>query len=231
MSSLFRNLQRAGEAGPDLPDIRSIADPSLRRASREPDRPAPMVSPSDARIAALSDEVAELTQALQAARDEARQRVVAAREEGRKAAETAFRKDEAAVLAVLEEALTAAATQLTGAFDRAERAGLALARAALERVIGPGAPRQQLLDEIIRHQLEILRGQTILSVRMCPLDLAGEARARAEALLAGRGAEVVTDPQLASGDCRIVLRLGEREVGPDIQWNALSALFAELAGE
>lgn len=231
MSSLFRNLRRDGEAGQGLPDIRSIADPTLRRATLEPDHPAQLVSPGEARIAALTEEVAALKLALQAAREEAREQADAGREEGRKAAEAAFRRDETTHLAVLEAALSAAAGQLADSFDRAERAGLALARAALGRVIGPGAPRQQLLEEIIHHQIETLRGQSILSVRMSAQDLAGEGMARAEALFAGRGIEVRADPQLAPGDCRMILRLGERDVGPDVQWSALAALFAELAGE
>lgn len=230
MSSLIRSEYLRDEAMTDRPDVRSLTDPSLRRSQAPADPPAPMLSPSDAKIAALTEEVAALREALRLAREETQEKSTAALKEGRRLAREEFRRDEAAMLDRIETGLSDASERLAAALERSERGGLALARAALERVFGPESAQQQLIQDIIRHQLTELTSRQVLAVRLSEADFPKEAGAPLETLLCDRQIELVRDPQLAAGDCRIVLRLGEREVGPDIQWRALAALFEELAG-
>lgn len=232
MSFLIKTGDTTDAAGHERHGIRSLADPSLRRCEGGAERPAPMVSPSDARIAALTEEVAILRESLRLEKERSKEKASAALEEGRRRAADAWQRDEAAVLAILEDHLTDAASQMAGAFDRAERAGLALALAALERVLGPGAERAGLLEEIVQHQMRHLRSQQVLAVHVSAAEFTGTHGLGAlRKRLSARQTDLIEDPSLQPGECRIRLRLGELEVGPDVQWKALVDLFAELAGQ
>lgn len=232
MSSLIRARYATADTGGGFPDIRSLSDSSLRPHAQEVEALAPMVSPSDARIAALTEEVAELKEALRLSREEAEEESAAALAEGRKLAEEEFRRDEKAVLDLLDRHLADAAERLEAAFVRSERAGLALARAALERVLGPGAASAGMCEAIIRHQMQMLRSEHVLAIRISEeVFCDGTGADEIHDFLSSGQVELIVDPVLPAGDCRIVLRLGELEVGPETQWRALAALFAELAGE
>lgn len=232
MSFLIKTGDATDTVARERHGIRDLIDPSLRRSEGAGEMPVPMLSPSDARIAALTEEVAILRESLRLEKERSREKAEAALEEGRRRAVEAWERDEAAALELLEARVTDAASRMAEAFDRAEQAGLALAQAALERVLGPDADRGGLIEEIVRHQMRRLRAEQVLAVHVSDAEFAdGEGLSGLRTLLSARQADLVEDPSLQPGECRIRLRLGEMEVGPDVQWNALACLFAELAGE
>jgi type III secretion protein L len=127
----------------------------------------------------------------------------------------------------IEEAAAAALAAVAAALDNTERQAALLARACLDRLFLAPENRATLVCDLIRRQVEALRGQAAVRIEVSAEDFAD-----ADALAAvAAGCEIAASPALASGDCTIDLALGAIDIGLDQQWGALRAALDGAIGE
>jgi flagellar biosynthesis/type III secretory pathway protein FliH len=184
---------------------------------------------------ALSTRVVDLEQALERARrliekhDETlAEAIAAARTEGRAAGVDEGRRQadqgREAALAALEEGLRAALTTQSDQIGALEILAVQIARSGLARILGPQAPQGDLIATIVRDQVRRLAGEAMVRVEVSATDFSDPA-ALADLAQDLGGVEIAPLARLPTGACRIVLRLGELEVGAAGQWRALAEVF------
>jgi flagellar biosynthesis/type III secretory pathway protein FliH len=127
----------------------------------------------------------------------------------------------------LTEGVSRACDELGGDIESLERLALLVAQAALEQVLGPDADQKRLVAQIIARQVELLGAEAILMVEVPSKDFAHSDLAGLRAPTGG--IEIKASDDIVKGGCRIKLRLGSLEVGPQQQWSALRAELSEMA--
>ncbi len=190
---------------------------------------APAVDPE---LAALRERVLDLearlaehetaAEALSKAADEAyAEGEAAGREAGR--AEADDRRGEA--LALLGETAERAAAALDERLEATDRLAALLAATCLDTLFGAPGRRTELVRDLIRRQLDGLRRETIIELRVSAEDFDSPEQAAA----AAPGCAVSIADELVSGDCTIRLQLGELDVGLGRQWGTLRAALEDMA--
>lgn len=190
------------------------------------------VAAVDPRIAALRQQV-ETLEAELLERDEALAALASERDlaraegeaSGREAglAEADARREEA--LALLEKTAASASKALGERLETMERLAALLARTCLDRLFGEAGARGKLVADLLRHQLERLRGAAIVEIEVAAQDFDADSVSS----IASAGVRIVLADALDSGDCRIRLALGALEIGLDQQWGVLSGILDEIA--
>lgn len=99
-----------------------------------------------------------------------------------------------------------------------------LAQGAMAKVFSPHADLADLVTRAIGAKIARLRVESVVAVRVSNEDFAEPS---AVVAVAG-GAEIICDPLLKSGECRIELRLGEVEVRIDGLAGELDKFFRSL---
>jgi flagellar biosynthesis/type III secretory pathway protein FliH len=129
-------------------------------------------------------------------------------------------------LARLSEGVAGALELFEAALNELAVASESIACAAVEKVLGHGAPQADAVRRVIARQLAELRDALPLKVRVSAQDfddaepLVAEIRA-----LGSSSIKVECDPALHSGACRIELQLGEVDADVSSQLAALRALL------
>ena len=145
----------------------------------------------------------------------------AGREAGR--AEADERRDEA--LTLLGETAERAVAALDARLEETDRLAALLAAACLEKLFGAPGARAELVRDLIRRQLDGLRRETIVDLRVSAEDFGSPE----EAAAAAPGCTVSVSETLPSGDCTIQLQLGQLDIGLGQQWGTLRAALEEMA--
>jgi type III secretion protein L len=187
----------------------------------------PALASAHAEIAQLRDllqeretELEDLRQALDKARRDGEA-------QGRKAGFTEGSRYAEQAIAALSDGVNRACEKLADDVEGLERLALAVAEAALERVLGVGVDQRALIGEIVARQIEHLGAQAILFVEVSGQDFA--LRDLQQLKERHSSIEFRASDELARGGCRIKLRLGVQEVGPNQQWTALKTELSEMA--
>ena len=204
-------------------------------ASAEPE-PKQVASPAepaeDPRLLLLAEENAELRSALADLQIAAERAKAAAREEGKKEAEAAIRTDEAKRLGAVQAALAGAQNVLDERLEALEGLAALLSRSAIAMLFDQASGYSELVCAMLARQMERVRRDAVLGIRVSREDFADEAALAAAAQGAGTGSiSIGADPDLRAGECRIDLQLGHIDIGPAAQWPQLSRLLDELAVE
>lgn len=111
-----------------------------------------------------------------------------------------------------------------------ERLAGVLAVTGLEKVLGDPGDYAELLQRIVRMQIEKINGQAVLRIEVSPEDFPEpEALSRLGAASGRPEIAVVAVEALKAGDCRIKLLLGAIEVGVGQQWGQLRAILEASA--
>ena len=184
-----------------------------------------------AQLAGLAAERDGLAARLTAMEVETAEAVVAARAEGRAAglAEAVERADQA--VERLEQGLAAAVAQLGADEASLQRLSIAIARTALERILHQPTEAAALVEAAIRRQLDALESELVVRVEVSAADFTDPERLARLAQAVGRGRiQVLASRALASGECRVRLKLGEIDIGLPQQWRRLSAVLDRHAG-
>jgi len=160
----------------------------------------------------------------------AQQLEVAAEKRGYEAGLSAAQTREEERLAVLESGVAKAAECLPETLSGVERLACAIAREALARVFGDKTSSAVLTEAAIVEAVRKLDDDALLRVEVSAQEFSDLATASARLTSATqRPVEVVVRPELAAGECRLRLMVGEIEVGPQQQWERLSALLLDLS--
>jgi flagellar assembly protein FliH len=209
-------LIKSGAAGLDA-RVRALVFDAAGNAAA----PAP-----DPELTLLRERALELEAAL-AERDATAEQhsaaVAAAYEEGEAAGREAGREEadarRAEALERLQESADRAVAALGERLEATDRLAVLLARTCLDKMFGAAGPRGAVVEDLIRHQLDALRQETVIEIRVSAedFDCAEAAAAAAPAC------KVIVSDALASGDCTIRLGLGALEIGLGRQWDTLRA--------
>ena len=134
-------------------------------------------------------------------------------------------------IAALRQGLERARADLGERLGALDRLAPELARAALARMFADSEDRSALVEAMIARQLAALRRSSVLAIHLSPEDFPDiDALAALSAGLGAEGVRIETDRALRAGASRIECRLGQIDLDMDTQWQALSALLAEMAG-
>ena len=197
------------------------------------DTRAPGPSEAELALAAATREIARLQAALAEMRSRAPEAERLAHETGRRQGleEAADETDRliAAVSAGVDQARAAWSDRL------AELDALAamLAQASLSKLFGDAPDLTELVTRSIRQRTQTLGRESVVSIRVSGADFPDEAaRDALRSAVAAGSSELVIDPALSTGECRLDLKLGSIDVGVASQWRALDRFFDLLiAGE
>jgi type III secretion protein L len=187
----------------------------------------------DPELVGLRRRVADL-EVLMAERDAAAERLAAAVEaafadgeaEGREAGRSEAEDRSGEALALLRASADRAAAALEKRLEAADRLAALLAKTCLAKMFGNRDARSDLVRGLISHQIEALREEMIVEVRVSTEDFAS---AEAAAAAAPACAVTVSDA-LSSGDCTIRLQLGALDIGLGQQWGVLRAALDGMIG-
>lgn len=226
------SLIRQGDSPEALP-IRALDWPNADSGRLSPDggpRPAPFTQ--DPSIIAFEDEIRDLKRRLAEADANHLRALEATRLQARKEADLAYERDDARALARLQVAIEAARATFDARLSQAEAFAALLCQTALEKVFALPENYRDLTSRAISRQIAGIRLESVIAVDVSPADFADEAA------LAALGQEIGSDrimvrrnAQLASGDCRIDLRLGHMEISLSRHWAELQALLRTLASQ
>jgi flagellar assembly protein FliH len=107
----------------------------------------------------------------------------------------------------------------------------ALAMLAVEQIVGDELQVKERVVQVLRHQLDRLLDQRPFRVRVSAEDFPDAEPIRMALRDAGYAeVDAIADSALASGSCRIQLRMGEVDAGVPQQLKALSSLLNAEAG-
>lgn len=168
-------------------------------------------------------EAASLPAALEAARAEGRA-------EGRIAGKAEAEDLHEQALETLSAGIANAQDSLSGALQSVERLAPILARSCLERIFTEPGRYTDMVEQALRSQWAALAEEAVLAVEVSVHDFVDAAALQALRSRSGRPeVEIRATEDLAAGQCRMKLLLGELLVGPQQQWAALSQVLAKLA--
>jgi flagellar assembly protein FliH len=185
---------------------------------------------ADSELEAAEAEIRRLEQALDDARAVAADAEAAAHAAGRREALAEAADVDDRRLEMLEREVAAVRDTLEERLDGAERLAALLARTALAKLVEPSADLSELVVRSIARQMRDVRRETIVAIRVSAADFADEAALAAIAARTGAGpVQLLADPELGRGACRMDLRLGHVDLGVGARWGELSALLLAMA--
>lgn len=152
----------------------------------------------------------------------------AAVEEARAEAARAHRRDDAAALGTLTTALGSLSARLDEKLGGVETLALNASELALANVFDPPADMMGLVSRAIRKQVSEVRAELVLAVAVSPADFPDPEALTAVAASAP-GARIQIDDALASGACRLDLRLGRIDLSLPQHWAELRDRLRQLA--
>lgn len=199
--------------------------------------PPPIVSPQDeererlrGRVAQLEAELRQRDVVIAGLRSEVDLALERGKTEGRAAGLQAADDRQAERLAILETGVRHARVHLDESLASLERLAAALAGECLETVLGDRKYRSQTVRKILAAQCAKIEKSALLAVELSSADFSDtEALADIERDIAPSQAALSARAEIPSGGCRMVLRLGQMDVGLDQQWGTLRDLLAEIA--
>lgn len=219
----------------DLTDLSTVLPLNLdtRKVTNGPLEPFLEPAAPPARQPSESEkQLAELRKAVRLLEDRLSDEIPKAREQGRKDAEAAYARDDAALVALLTANLDAASAKAARSFEDMEKLALLICENALSKVFAKPQSYRSLITDAISKQLGQIRKETVVGVWVSREDFPDQAALQAlSSGSAGAAVHVRHDPELPSGDCRIDLRLGHVELSIRDHWAALKACLADLASE
>jgi flagellar biosynthesis/type III secretory pathway protein FliH len=177
---------------------------------------------AEEKVQSVSSELRQLQQAYQSDLAKARQSALD------EAARSHVRNDEARVKALLET-LRACQTMLDQTLAEFEQVAFLVAEAALAPIFSQAPFINARVAQAIGQQVEGLRGETVLAIRVRPdpgLDV--ERLSSSLRALGLASVEIITGPHTMLHEVQIDLKMGHIEIGIDDYWKAVQARLTAL---
>lgn len=190
------------------------------------------VAADEGRLTLIEQENDELRAAVAAGAAAAEEAARLSREQGWREAIEQQQQDDEQRLKALQQALAQASAEWREQLLLLDQLAPLLARSALAKLFDDCEDYSEFVARSIARQIERLGREAIVSIHVSARDFP-EAD-RLSSLRTGSragGTDVVTDAELAAGECRLKLRLGHLDIGIPSQWRELSALLDEAAFE
>lgn len=200
------------------------ASPILEIVLAEPEPSADALELEELRI-----EHARLRAALSAADEHREAKVAEASRDGKAQGRAEAVADEAAKFALIDDALIKALSAWDARLSGLDGLAAQLTRASVKKVFGSWDDGSELVIRAARTRLDLLSREAIITLHLSKADFPDEqALAAAAEQLRRSRSELAIDPDLGAGDCRIGLKLGAIDIGPNGQVAALAALLDQL---
>ncbi|WP_137861321.1 MULTISPECIES: FliH/SctL family protein [unclassified Sphingomonas] len=192
---------------------------------------APMPDPRDIERAQLIAEIERFQRQRAEDAAAAKRAVEAAREEGRREGLIQAERREADGIAALRRGVDQARADFAARLEALDRLAPQLVRAALAKLFADGEDWAAPAEAMIARQLAALHRSSVIAIHVSPEDFPDAAAlAGLSDGLGAEGLRIQTDRALRAGASRIECRLGQIDLDLRTQWQALSALLAEMAG-
>lgn len=185
----------------------------------------PVSDPRDDEIARLQARLIEAESALALAEANAKAGIERASEAGRRAGREAATRDDAARVAALEHGIAAAHKALEGKLATLDALAPAVARIALDKLLGASEARTDLVAAMIARNLAAFRRDVVIAISVSAQDFPD--LSVADSLLGA--ATVRSDPDLASGSARIDARLERLDLDLDAEWARIAMTLDSMA--
>ncbi|MBV8975789.1 MAG: hypothetical protein JO261_14935 [Alphaproteobacteria bacterium] len=177
---------------------------------------------SRVRLAHLESELRQRDIQLEDLRHEIPQAFEKGRKEGEAVGLRAAEDRQSERLGLLEAALRDAQARLAQSISGLERLAPLLAGECLDLILGERKYRAAMVRKALAVQLKSIEASCVLAIEVSAQDFPErEALQRLKEDIAPRRIAVEVREEMPSGDCRLVLRLGQMEIGLDQQWTAL----------
>lgn len=226
MKGVIKSADATGTAS-----VRALPAQAVHSVPLEVEPDASLTAALD-RIAALEAALATATKQNEALRPEIDKALKRGQEIGRTEGLKEANARDAERLKHLEAASRLAMTQFKSALDGMERLALLIARDSLDMLLGMPEFRSEILAHLIRHQVAQVDDASIVEIHVSAQDFQDRVAIDALIAMAGSGELSVTaDARLASGDCRMTLKLGQADVGLNQQTEALRHFLTDMAGD
>jgi flagellar biosynthesis/type III secretory pathway protein FliH len=202
-----------------------LLHPPTWRASPTPAQPA-----RDPELERLEAQVLELQSALTESAASALADLERARVETRAACEASFASDEAARLVVVEATMREAVDVFKARAGELEGLALLICETALEKVFARPGDFKDLVQRAIEVQIGAIHRDALVRLHVSGDDFADADALQALAHRIG-AVDIAIDRELASGQARLIVRLGEIEISIERHWTNLKRKLRDLAGE
>jgi flagellar biosynthesis/type III secretory pathway protein FliH len=186
-------------------------------------------SPINPATARLENEIETLRKDLAAAEARHKQDIANKVEQARQEAADAHRRRDEDMLAAFSQALGKASTDALGRLGEAERLALLLCETVLNKLFADASNQKDCLFRAIRRQVEQLRTELIVAVRVSTADFPAPGDLKELRRVLRGQFDIRQDEGLAAGSCRIDLRLGHIDLSLPAYWTALRAELQRLA--
>lgn len=130
-------------------------------------------------------------------------------------------------LDLLTKGISEARHLLSERVDQSQSLAIAIAHAALLRIVGDRGRYAQLVADVITHRAQELKSELILGVKVSSEDFGTQAALEELAHKTGR-TDISADHKLQSGACLFALSLGRMDASLPTQWTKLTELLARL---
>lgn len=181
------------------------------------------------RIAALESEIKERDGMIAALRTD----VERAREEGalqgREAGRTEAEDRQSARTAALQSALERCQSDISANLRSLERLSFLVAQECLDKIFGDRGTKAELVRRSVENQIGKIDRATLVGIEVSREDFPETCDLDEVVRRAGARSVAVSATDAPSGSCRMVLRLGNLEVGINQQWGTLRDMLTELA--
>lgn len=192
----------------------------------------PELTEAELALQDMRQEIARLNAALSELRAQALEAEKRAREEGRlKGLEQAEERAERSFQAICQ-ALDTARTVWNDRLAGLDALAAMLAQSALAKLFGDCPDLADLVARTVRTRVQSLARESLVAIRISETDFADEAAGHALRTIGAVGAtDIILDPELESGQCRLDLRLGSIDLDIGSQWRELNRFLDELAAD
>jgi type III secretion protein L len=131
--------------------------------------------------------------------------------------------DDELKLTALKAGISSASQSFASGLADLQKLALTMTVTAVEKILGQTQDRREIVTQVIDQQINQISRQSVVSVRVAETDFPEATQLTQLQAMLTESARVIADPHLATGDCVIVLTLGEIEAGIDTQLNLLRA--------
>lgn len=216
------------------------ADPAMGAAVRpipaqrargviEPGSPGDIKGPLEHRIDELEARITALTQEALEARAEAETAYTRGEAQGRAAGRQEAEERELERSALLADAITASRQDFAAALSETQRLAALLAKDCLDKLFGDAAANMDRVCALLRGQISLVEREQVVKVIVSAADFGEEALDRLRQTMPSRVLDIVRDPDLPTGGCKLLPRLGEIDIGLHTQWQVVGELLLHMA--
>lgn len=181
-------------------------------------------------IAELEAQVAELRREAVALQAEIKAAFVKGEAEGRKVGQGQAEDREHERVAALATGIATSQKALAEALAATEGLAAVLAKSCLDKLFGEEGDNVDRVCALLRVQMAQIERRQLIAVDVSAKDFSEDALTQVRAIVASDAVVVRRRAELGSGACKLQPRLGEIDIGLDVQWPAVAALLDRLAG-